>query len=91
MFITTEGINVGHTIKGVVEATTSLMLASEDIDKFNLFDQLFDEAKEKLEKKAELLDGNGIIGLKYNTEIAQVSVAPKFLVVHAYGTVVKTD
>ncbi|MCZ3394081.1 hypothetical protein MU545_20000, partial [Enterococcus faecium] len=67
MFITTEGINAGYTIKDVVEATSSLMLASEDIDKYNMFDQLFDEAKQKLKKKADLLEGDGIIGLKYNT------------------------
>ena len=43
MFITTTGINAGYTIKDVVEATASLMLSSEDIDKYNMFDQLFDE------------------------------------------------
>ncbi|WP_353989158.1 heavy metal-binding domain-containing protein [Pediococcus argentinicus] len=91
MFMTTEGLSVGHTIKGVVESTAHLMLASEDIDKFNMFDQLFEEAKAKLERKAKVLDGDGIIGLRFNTEIAEMQVAPKFLVVHAYGTVVKID
>lgn len=91
MFITTTGINTGYTIKGVVEATSSLMLASEDIDKYNMFDQLFDSSKAKIQKKAALLDGDGIIGLKYNTEIAEVQGAPKFLVVHAYGTVIAID
>jgi uncharacterized protein YbjQ (UPF0145 family) len=91
MFITTSGINVGYTIKDVVEATSSLMLASEDIDKYNMFDQLFDDAKQKIQKKAALVSGDGIIGLKYNTEVVDLNGAPKFLVVHAYGTVVKID
>jgi len=91
MFITTEGINAGYTIKDVVEATSSLMLASEDIDKYNMFDQLSDEAKQKLKKKADLLEGDGIIGLKYNTEVVEVNGAPKFLVVHGYGTVILID
>ncbi|KRN94608.1 hypothetical protein [Pediococcus stilesii] len=91
MFITTEAINVGYTIKGVVEATSSLMLSSEDIDKYNMFDQLFDDSKNKIQKKAELLNGDGIIGLRYNTEVTEVQGAPKFLIVHAYGTVISID
>ncbi|UPM41267.1 hypothetical protein [Pediococcus acidilactici] len=91
MFITTTGINAGYTIKDVVEATASLMLPSEDIDKYNMFDQLFDESKEKIKKKAELSGGDGIIGLKYNSEVVELNGAPKFLVVHAYGTVVVID
>ncbi len=91
MFITTTGINAGYTIKDVVEATASLMLSSEDIDKYNMFDQLFDESKEKIKKKAELSGGDGIIGLKYNSEVVELNGAPKFLVVHAYGTVVVID
>ena len=91
MFLITTGINAGYTIKGIVDVTKQAMLSSEDIDKFSLFNQLFDDAKKQIEVKAQDLGGDGVIGLKFNTEVVDFQGVPKFLLVHAYGTVVNID
>ncbi|MBU7562695.1 hypothetical protein NVV76_01145 [Pediococcus ethanolidurans] len=91
MFMSTEEINVGHTIVGIVSATSRIMLAADEIDQYQMFDQLIEETKRKLTKRAELKDGDGLIGIHFNTEVANVGVAPKFLIVVGYGTVVKLD
>ncbi|WP_412988325.1 heavy metal-binding domain-containing protein [Pediococcus siamensis] len=91
MFLSTEEINVGHTIVGLVSATSRIMLAADEIDQYQMFDQLIEEAKQKLTKRAELKGGDGLVGVRFNTEIVNVNVAPKFLIVVGYGTVVKLD
>ncbi|MFD1548506.1 heavy metal-binding domain-containing protein [Levilactobacillus fuyuanensis] len=89
MFMTTGGLNRSHQIQGILTATAHTMLRSEKPDQFELFDGLFDEAKQELMKKAQEMGADGLIEVRFNTEIAQMNVAPKFLVVHGYGTAVK--
>nr|WP_204121995.1 heavy metal-binding domain-containing protein [Levilactobacillus sp. 244-2] len=89
MFMTTGGLNRAHAIQGILTATTSTMLRSEKPDEFSLFDKLFDEAKQKLMQQAQDTDADGLIEVRFNTEVVRMNVAPKFLVVHAYGTAVK--
>lgn len=88
MFMSTGAYNQAHVIKGVVAVTCSTMLRSEQPDEFSKFDGLFDEAKQKLFEKAEEKGGDGIVDVAFNTEVVRMSVAPKFLVVHGYGTVI---
>ncbi|MCH5463956.1 heavy metal-binding domain-containing protein [Levilactobacillus tujiorum] len=89
MFMTTGGLNRSHTIQGILTATTHTMLRSEKPDQFELFDGLFDEAKQQLMKQAQEAGADGLIEVRFNTEVVQMNVAPKFLVVHGYGTAVK--
>lgn len=89
MFMTTGGLNRSHTIQGILTATAHTMLRSEKPDQFELFDGLFDEAKQQLMKQAQEAGADGLIEVRFNTEVVQMNVAPKFLVVHGYGTAVK--
>ncbi|WP_125581711.1 heavy metal-binding domain-containing protein [Levilactobacillus cerevisiae] len=89
MFMTTGGLNRAHAIQGILTTTTSTMLRSEKPDEFSLFDKLFDEAKQNLMKQAQEAKADGLIEVRFNTEVVRMNVAPKFLVVHAYGTAVK--
>ncbi len=89
MFMTTGDLQRAHMIKGVVSVTKHLMFESDGIDQFEHFDELIDQVKPALLKKAEASGGDGLIYVHFNTEIAQMSVAPRFLVVTGYGTVVK--
>ncbi|BDZ30660.1 hypothetical protein RA086_05770 [Lactiplantibacillus sp. WILCCON 0030] len=89
MFLTTGDLQRSHMIKSVVSATEHLMFESDGIDQFERFDGLIDKVKQDLMAKAEAQDGDGLIYVNFNTEIAQMSVAPRFLVVTGYGTVVK--
>ncbi|WP_243677016.1 hypothetical protein [Secundilactobacillus collinoides] len=52
MFMSTGAFNQPHVIKGVAAVTCHTQLTSEKPDQFELFDQLFDEAKQKLYQKA---------------------------------------
>lgn len=88
MFMSTGSYNQSHVIKGVVTATSQKMLTSEKPDQFDLFDGLFEEVKQKLFEQAKSKNGDGVVDVRFNTEIAQMNVAPKFLVVHGYGTVI---
>lgn len=89
MFMTTGDLQRAHMIKGVVSVTKHLMFQSDEIDQFNRFDDLIEQVKPELLKKAKAQKGDGLIYVHFNTEIAQMSVAPRFLVVTGYGTVVK--
>ncbi|AYM02904.1 heavy metal-binding domain-containing protein [Levilactobacillus yiduensis] len=89
MFMTTGGLNRTHAIQGILTATASKMLRSEKPDEFSLFDGLFDEVKQDLMKQAQETDADGLIEVRFNTEVVRMNVAPKFLVVHGYGTAVK--
>lgn len=86
--MSTGGFAQSHTVKGVVTATAHTMLPSEKPDDFERFDDLFEEVKQKLLKLGSEMQGDGIINVSFNSEIAQMNVAPKFLVVHGFGTVI---
>ncbi|KRM74132.1 heavy metal-binding domain-containing protein [Secundilactobacillus collinoides] len=91
MFMSTGAFNQPHVIKGVAAVTCHTQLTSEKPDQFELFDQLFDEAKQKLYQKAAAKNADGIVDVSFNTEVVRMSVAPKFLIVHAYGTVISLE
>ena len=82
MFMTTGDLQRSHMIKGVVSVTKHLMFESDGVDQFERFDDL-------MLQKAEDQGGDGLIYVNFNTEVAQMSVAPRFLIVTGYGTVVK--
>ncbi|CAM3073217.1 hypothetical protein [Lactiplantibacillus plajomi] len=89
MFMTTGDLQRAHMVKGVVSVTKHLMFESDEIDQFERFDDLIEQVKPALLQKAADNDGDGLIYVHFNTEIAQMSVAPRFLIVTGYGTVVK--
>lgn len=88
MFLTTGSINRSHAVKGIVNATSHLMLASETIDAFESMDQLFSDVEEKMKQKGLEQGADGIADVKFNTQVVQLQVAPKFLVVTGYGTLI---
>ncbi|WP_143463937.1 heavy metal-binding domain-containing protein [Levilactobacillus enshiensis] len=89
MFMTTGGLNRSHAIQGILTATAHTMLRSEKPDEFSLFDGLFDEVKQDLMKQAQASGADGLIDVRFNTEVVRMNVAPKFLIVHGYGTAIK--
>lgn len=89
MFLSTEAFPQAHRILGVVNATSHLMLPSEEIDAFESMDQLFSEVKEKLSARAAAKGADGVVNIRFNTNVANVQVAPKFLVVTGYGTMIQ--
>ncbi|MFC6201497.1 hypothetical protein ACFP1L_06375 [Lactiplantibacillus nangangensis] len=89
MFLTTGDLQRSHMIKSVVSATEHAMFQSDHIDQFERFDELIDQVKQDLIQKAQDQDGDGLIYVNFNTEVVQMSVAPRFLVVTGYGTIVK--
>lgn len=89
MFMTTGGLNRTHAIQGILTATASTMLRSEKPDEFSLFDGLFEEVKQQLMKQAQENQADGLTEVRFNTEVVRMNVAPKFLVVHGYGTAVR--
>lgn len=89
MFMTTGDLQRPHMIKTVVSATEHTMFESDAIDQFEGFDDLIDKVKADLMQKAAANDGDGLIYVNFNTEVVRMSVAPRFLVVTGYGTVVK--
>ena len=89
MFQTTGGIGQPHEMLGIVNATAHLMLSSETIDAFESMDQLFVEVQEKMAERAAANGADGIINDRYNTQTVRMQIAPKFLVVTGYGTMVK--
>ena len=52
MFLSTEAFPQAHRILGIVNATSHLMLPSEDIDAFESMDQLFSDVEAKLKSRA---------------------------------------
>ncbi|WP_341778562.1 heavy metal-binding domain-containing protein [Levilactobacillus sp. HBUAS70063] len=89
MFMSTGGLNRTHAIQGILTATAHTMLRSEKPDQFELFDDLFAEVKQQLMKQAQDGGADGLIEVRFNTEVVRMNVAPKFLVVHGYGTAIK--
>lgn len=89
MFMTTEGLNRSHMIQGILTATAHDMLRSEKPDDFDRFEPLFDQVKQDLLQQAQTAGADGLIEVRFNTEVVRMNVAPKFLVVHGYGTAIK--
>lgn len=89
MFLSTEPFPGRHAVLGIVNATSHLMLKSDEIDQFQSLDQLFSDVEEQMKLRAKEKGADGIVGVRFNTEVANVQVAPKFLVLTGYGTMVK--
>ncbi|QMU07351.1 heavy metal-binding domain-containing protein [Levilactobacillus suantsaii] len=89
MFMTTGGLNRSHMIQGILTATAHDMLRSEKPDDFDRFEPLFDQVKQDLLQQAQTAGADGLIEVRFNTEVVRMNVAPKFLVVHGYGTAIK--
>ncbi|MDO4903455.1 MAG: heavy metal-binding domain-containing protein [Limosilactobacillus sp.] len=89
MFLSTEACPQAHRVLGIVNATSHLMLPSEAIDSFESMDQLFSEVEEKLKQRAEAKGADGIVNIRFTTDVANVQVAPRFLVLTGYGTMVQ--
>lgn len=88
MFLTTGEINRTYTIKGIVNATVKRELLAEQLDEVDQYDDLYNEVKTKLIERAVAKDGDGIIAVRFEPQIVRVSVGPKYLMLHGYGTVV---
>lgn len=89
MFLSTENFPQAHRILGIVNATSHLMLPSDEIDSFESLDQLFSDVEEKLKQRAQAKGADGIVGVHFNTTVANVQVAPKFMVLTGYGTMIQ--
>lgn len=89
MFLSTEAYPQAHRILGVVNATSHLMLPSEAIDSFESMDQLFNDVEDKMKRRAKEKGADGIVNIRFNTDVANVQVAPKFLVLTGYGTMIQ--
>lgn len=89
MYLSTGSATKAHEVIGITTATSHLMLESETIDAFESIDQLFPDVQEKMRQHAAEKDANAIVDVRFNTEVVRMSVAPKFLVVTGYGTMVK--
>ena len=88
MFLTTGEINRTYTIKGIVNATVKRELLAEQLDEVDQYDDLYNEVKTKLIERAVAKDGDGIISVRFEPQIVRVSVGPKYLMLHGYGTVI---
>ena len=84
MFLSTEGFPQAHRILGIVNATSHLA-----IDSFESMDQLFSDVQEKLKRRASEKGADGVVGVRFTTDVANMQVAPKFLVLTAYGTMIQ--
>lgn len=88
MFLTTGEINRTYTIKGIVNATVKKTLTAEQLDEVDNYDDLYKEVEVLLIERAIAKDGDGIIGVRFEPQIVRVSVGPKYLMLHGYGTVI---
>ncbi|MEY8663041.1 hypothetical protein AALT52_09100 [Ligilactobacillus faecis] len=88
MFLTTGEINRTYTIKGIVNATVKKTLTAEQLDEVDNYDDLYKEVEVLLIERAVAKDGDGIIGVRFEPQIVRVSVGPKYLMLHGYGTVI---
>lgn len=89
MFLSTESYPQAHQILGIVNATSHLAMPSNAIDSFESYDQLFVDVQEKLKVRASQKGADGVVDIHFTTDIANMQVAPKFLVLTAYGTMIK--
>jgi len=88
VFLTTGEINRTYTIKGIVNATVKKTLTAEQLDEVDNYDDLYKEVEVLLIERAVAKDGDGIIGVRFEPQIVRVSVGPKYLMLHGYGTVI---
>ncbi|WP_057737970.1 hypothetical protein [Liquorilactobacillus uvarum] len=88
MFLTTRDINRTYMILGIVNATAKRTLIADRIDEVDQYDDLYNQVKSKLIERAAAKDGDGVIGVSFNSEIVRVSVGPKYMMLHGYGTVI---
>lgn len=89
MFLSTENFPGQHQVLGIVNGTTKVMLPSDSIDQFEAFDQLFSDVEEILKQRASEHGADGVVGVRFQQSVANVQVAPKFLVLTGYGTMIK--
>ncbi|WP_295745465.1 hypothetical protein [uncultured Limosilactobacillus sp.] len=89
MFLSTENFPSKHQVLGIVNGTAKVMLPSDSIDQFEAFDQLFADVQEILKQRAADHGADGVVGVRFNQTVANVQVAPKFLVLTGYGTMIK--
>ena len=52
------------------------------------FDDLYDQVKMKLIDKAVTKNADGVINVRFEPQIVRVSVGPKYIVLHGYGTAI---
>ena len=45
--------------------------------------------QEKLKRRASEKGADGVVGVRFTTDVANMQVAPKFLVLTAYGTMIQ--
>lgn len=89
MFLSTEEFPQAHRILGIVNATSHLAMPTEAIDSFESMDQLFSDVQEKLKRRASEKGADGVVGVRFTTDVANMQVAPKFLVLTAYVTMIQ--
>ena len=89
MFLTTGDVNRSYAIKGIVNATAKLILEADEIDRVDDFDSLYDDVRAELAERAINKGGDGIIDIHFEPQTVRVTIAPRFLVLHGYGTVIE--
>ena len=88
MFLSTSGLNQSYILKGIVNATVKRTLKAEELDEVDQFDNLYAQVQKKLENKALELDADGVIDIRFVPQIVRVSVGPKYMLLHGYGTAI---
>ena len=88
MFLSTSGLNQSYILKGIVNATVKRTLKAEELDEVDQFDNLYAQVQKKLENKALELDADGVIDIRFVPQIVRVSVGPKYMLLHRYGTAI---
>ena len=88
MFLSTSGLNQSYILKGIVNATVKRTLKAEELDEVDQFDNLYAQVQKKLENKALELDADGVIDIRFVPQIVRVSVGPKYMLSHGYGTAI---
>ena len=91
LFLTTGEVKQAYTIKGIVHATVKKTLTAEQLDEVDNFDELYRQVQDILIERAVAKDGDGIIGVSFAPQIVRVSVGPKYLMLHGYGTVISLN
>lgn len=88
MFLSTGGLNQGYAIHGIVNATVKEELHADELERVDDFDDLYEQVEMKLIEKAVTKNAEGIINVRFEPQVVRVSVGPKYIVLHGYGTAV---
>ncbi|KRM19391.1 hypothetical protein FC40_GL000077 [Ligilactobacillus hayakitensis DSM 18933 = JCM 14209] len=88
MFLSTTNLNQSYILKGIVNATVKKTLKAEEIDEVDQFDILYKQVQQKLEVAASDLGADGVIDVRFEPQIVRVSVGPKYMLLHGYGTAI---